>query len=126
MKTTERIDRLERAQQAYDEALDRVRRGEEWLNGHGRGHPRYQEASALLTQRRAELEERRRELEVLARQFSAAAAHEYGRDFIHDARGPMSTCCQVCGQPVHGWPAPQPGHYVHLECLDERRDLESR
>ena len=126
METAHLIDRLEQAQQAYDEALDRVRRGEIWLRSHTPAHPQYQDARALLATRRAELKERERKLTKLAQQFNVAGARECGRDFIHDVRGPLSTNCQVCGQPVHGWPAPQPGHYVHLECLDERYHLESK
>lgn len=125
METTKLIDPLEQAQQAYDEALDRVHRGEEWLRSHTTSHPQYQQASTLLAARRAELAARRHGLDDLAQQFSVAGACEWGRDFIHDRRGPMSINCQVCGQPVHGWPAPQPGYYVHLECLDERHDVES-
>jgi len=111
------IDRLEKAQVAYDTALERVRLGEKWLAEHPTTHPKYREAQALLARRRDELQAAQRELEREAQNFAIAAAHECDRDFIHDARGPASVNCQVCGKPVHGWPAPRPGHYVHLDCL---------
>ncbi len=120
------IERLEKAQAEYDAALERVKLGEKWLAEHSKTHPRYAEAQALLTRRRAELDAAWQKLEREARGFEVAGARECDRDFIHDARGPMSANCQVCGKPVHGWPAPRPGYYVHLECLDERYNLESR
>ena len=111
------IETLEKAQAQYDAALERVKLGEKWFAENPPTHPKYREARARFAQRQAELEDARRDLEQTARAVEVAAANDWDRDFIHDERGPASINCQVCGQPVHGWPAPRPGHYVHLECL---------
>jgi hypothetical protein len=111
------IETLEKAQAEYDAALERVKLGEKWLAEHQTTHPKYHEAQVRFAQRQAELEDASFRLEQAARAVEIGAAKDWDRDFIHDERGPASINCQICGQPVHGWPAPRPGHYVHLECL---------
>lgn len=111
------IDQLDRAQTTYDDALARVIKGEQWLKDNKPTHPQYQQAKKLLTQRKSELGAAWKELDVVAKRFTVEVARERGWNWSEqDQDKPPSLNCQVCGLPVHSWPPPIPGHYVHFGC----------
>jgi len=94
-----------------EEIAAKLETGEDWLKSHSKSDPRYAEAERRVAQHR-------RNLAAAEAEWQRLVAEERGWAWDESAVGkPASLNCTVCGQAVHGWPKPLPGHYVHLECL---------
>lgn len=113
MESTLTVDSLaeqaETLEARYDAALERVRKGEEWLRTHPQRHPQYAEAQALLAQRRGELAQIEAEFDGTLKEMVTTARQDWPAKSVN---------CLLCGKPVAGYPAPQPGYYVHIECSE--------
>lgn len=110
------IESLEQALAKRDEVLTAIARAEDWLKIHSQADRLYPEAQRRYQEHKATLERLDGEIEKLERQNVIEGAEWRGYAFGENT-GPPSLNCTVCGQAVHGWPKPLPGHYVHLECL---------
>jgi len=115
------IDQLEQALHHLDEVMGMVARAEAWLETHNKAHPQYQEAQRRYKARLAEAEQAEKAVKELEQQNKREAAEWRGYAYDENSAGrPPSLNCMVCGLPVHGWPRPTPGHYVHLDCWEGR------
>lgn len=110
------IELLEQALTKRDETLATIARAEDWLRTHGKTDRLYPEAQRRYREHQATLRQLDDEIEALEQQNVIEGAEWRGYAFAENT-GPPSLNCTVCGQAVHGWPKPLPGHYVHLECL---------
>jgi len=98
---------LEIAATALDAAQECVVKGEAWLRTHPPTHHQYREAVQRLAQRRREAAVAEAALQQAERAWQAELAADNG----------LSLRCQVCGEPVSGYPPLKPGRHVHLNCL---------
>ena len=98
---------IEAAALQLDAAQAAIATGETWLRDHPRTHARYREAQARIAQRRREAAAAEIALRQAESAWQAALAVDDG----------LSLRCQVCGEPVTGYPPLKPGRHVHLNCL---------